>query len=123
MALGVAGTAGAASPSEHAPTVLLVFAAASLSDALEEVDGAFTARTGVRVSASYAAASSVLAKEIEAGAPRGSRREVLGNALVLIAPADSPLRPDITPGFDLAACAWSVSFPKTLTHPSGIRWR
>jgi molybdate transport system substrate-binding protein len=72
----------------------------------------------VRVSASYAA-SSVLAKQIEAGAPadafwvdyleergllkRGSRREVLGNALVLIAPADSPLRLVITPGFDLAA--------------------
>ena len=124
MALGVVGTAGAGSPSEHAPTGLLVFAAASLSDALEEVDRAFTARTGVRVSASYAA-SSVLAKQIEAGAPadaffsadlawvdyleergllkRGSRREVLGNALVLIAPADSPLRLEITPGFDLAA--------------------
>src|SRR3979490_334844 len=123
MVLGVAGTAGAGSPSEHAPTGLLVFAAASLSDALEEVDRAFTARTGVRVSASYAA-SSVLAKQIEAGAPadaffsadlpwvdyleergllrRGSRREMLGNALVLIAPADSPLRLDITPGFDLA---------------------
>jgi molybdenum ABC transporter molybdate-binding protein len=46
----------------------VVFAAASLSDALEEVDHAFAARTGVRVSASYAA-SSVLAKQIEAGAP------------------------------------------------------
>jgi molybdate transport system substrate-binding protein len=33
---------------------------------------------------------------------RGSRREVLGNALVLIAPADGPLRLDVTPGFDLA---------------------
>jgi molybdate transport system substrate-binding protein len=68
MALGVVGTAGADSPSEHAPTGLLVFAAASLSDALEGVDRAFTARTGVRVSACYAA-SSVLAKQIEAGAP------------------------------------------------------
>ncbi|HXO14735.1 MAG TPA: molybdate ABC transporter substrate-binding protein, partial [Steroidobacteraceae bacterium] len=68
MALGVVGTAGAGGPKEHAPTGLLVFAAASLSDALEEVDRAFTARTGVRVSASYAA-SSVLAKQIEAGAP------------------------------------------------------
>ena len=124
MVLGVVGTAGAGTPGEHAPTGLLVFAAASLSDALEEVDRAFTARTGVRVNASYAA-SSLLAKQIEAGAPadaffsadrawvdyldergllkRGSRRDVLGNALVLIAPADSPLRLDITPGFDLAA--------------------
>jgi len=76
------------------------------------------------VNASYAA-SSVLAKQIEAGAPadaffsadlawvdylderglleRGSRRDVLGNSLVLIAPADSPLRLSIAPGFDLTA--------------------
>ena len=121
---GAAGAAGAGTAGEHAPTALLVFAAASLSDALEEVDRAFTARTGVHVNASYAA-SSLLAKQIQAGAPadaffsadlawvdyleergllqRGSRREVLGNALVLIAPADSPLRLSITPGFDLAA--------------------
>jgi molybdate transport system substrate-binding protein len=122
---GLAGAAGAGSTAaEHAPAELLVFAAASLSEALDEVGRAFTTRTGVRVNASYAA-SSVLAKQIEAGAPadaffsadltwvdyldqrgllkRGSRRDVLGNSLVLIAPADSPLRLDITPGFDLAA--------------------
>src|SRR6266436_6809789 len=121
---GLAGAAGAGrTAAEHAPAQLLVFAAASLSEALDEVDRAFTARTGVRVNASYAA-SSVLAKQIEAGAPadaffsadltwvdyldergllkRGSRRDVLGNALVLIAPDDSPLRLNITSGFDLA---------------------
>jgi molybdate transport system substrate-binding protein len=102
---------------------LLVFAAASLSDALDEVDAAFTGKTGVHVRASFAA-SSVLAKQIEAGAPadvffsadrewmdylgqrgllkRGSRRELLSNALVLIAPQDSPVRLRIVPGFDLA---------------------
>src|SRR5256886_5174359 len=126
--LGVAGTAGSAGPvgaagagtaDAHTSPQLLVFAAASLSDALEEVGRAFTTRTGVRVNASYAA-SSVLAKQIEAGAPadaffsadlawvdyldergllkRGSRRDVLGNSLVLIAPVDSPLRLSITPG-------------------------
>src|SRR2546423_7026476 len=122
--LGVAGAAGAGSAAAHTPPQLLVFAAASLSDALEEVDRAFSARTGVRVVASYAA-SSVLAKQIEAGAPadvffsadrawveylearglleRGSPRELLGNALVLIAPADSPLQLNIAPGFDLSA--------------------
>jgi molybdate transport system substrate-binding protein len=62
MVLGVVGTAGAGTPGGHAPAGLLVFAAASLSDALEEVDRAFTARTGVRVNAAYAA-SSVLAKQ------------------------------------------------------------
>ena len=129
--LGVVGTAGLAGAAdagrtagENAPTQLLVFAAASLSEALDEVDRAFMARTGVRVNASYAA-SSVLAKQIEAGAPadaffsadlawvdyldergllkRGSRRDVLGNSLVLIAPVDSPLRLSIAPGFDLTA--------------------
>src|ERR1700694_609279 len=109
-ALGIVGTAGAAgagTPGEQAPTGLLVFAAASLSDALEDVDRAFTARTGVRVNASYAA-SSLLAKQIEAGAPadaffsadrplvdyleergllkRGSRRGGVRKRLVCIAP-------------------------------------
>src|SRR5256885_16105011 len=109
LGAGTAGSAGAAdagSAGEHALTALLVFAAASLSDALEEVDRAFTARTGVRVNASYAA-SSLLAKQIEAGAPadaflsadlawgrylaerrvlrRGSRRQVVGTAPGLIA--------------------------------------
>ena len=122
---GLAGAAGAGrTAGENAPAQLLVFAAASLSEALDEVGRAFTTRTGVRVNASYAA-SSVLAKQIEAGAPadaffsadlawvdylgergllkRGSRRDVLGNSLVLIAPADSPLRLSIAPGFDLTA--------------------
>ncbi|TLZ14712.1 MAG: molybdate ABC transporter substrate-binding protein, partial [Gammaproteobacteria bacterium] len=118
-----AAAAPAAAATEPARRELLVFAAASLSDALEEVGRAFTAATGVRVAASYAA-SSVLAKQIEAGAPadaffsadvawvdylekRGliqpsSRRDVLRNTLVLIAPADSTLRLRIAPGFDLA---------------------
>ena len=118
-----AAAAPAAAATEPARRELLVFAAASLSEALEEVGRAFTAATGVRVAASYAA-SSVLAKQIEAGAPadaffsadvawvdylekRGliqpsSRRDVLRNTLVLIAPADSTLRLRIAPGFDLA---------------------
>jgi molybdate transport system substrate-binding protein len=105
------------------PDMLLVFAAASLTDALQEVDAAFTASTGLQVRASFAA-SSVLAKQIEAGAPAdvffsadrewmdylgqrgllqsGSRRDLLGNALVLIAPSDSKLSLKIAPGFDLA---------------------
>ncbi len=122
---GLAGAAGAGrTAGENAPAQLLVFAAASLSEALDEVGRVFTTRTGVRVNASYAA-SSVLAKQIEAGAPadaffsadlawvdyldergllkRGSRRDLLGNSLVLIAPADSPLRLSIAPGFDLTA--------------------
>src|SRR5207248_9291173 len=67
-AKGAAATAPAAAAREPARRELLVLAAASLSEALEEVGRAFTAATGVRVAASYAA-SSVLAKQIEAGAP------------------------------------------------------
>jgi len=112
----------AAPPAGTAP--LLVFAAASLTDALQEVDSAFSARSGIAVKESFAA-SSVLAKQIEAGAPAdvffsadtqwmdylaqhgliaaASRHDVLGNALVLIAPADSQLQLKIAPGFDLRA--------------------
>jgi molybdate transport system substrate-binding protein len=121
-AAGVLGDDGGASGPGHTPTTLLVFAAASVTDALGEVDRAFTARTHVAVRESFAA-SSVLAKQIEAGAPaqvffsadlawmdylqkrdllrRGSRRDVLGNALVLIAPADSAVHLTIAPHFDL----------------------
>ena len=117
-----------AAPAEPRGTGLLLFAAASLSDALAEIDHAFTARTGIPVSASFAA-SSVLAKQIEAGAPAdvffsadrdwidyleqralltpGSRRELLGNALALIAPADSAVRLNIAPGFDLVGALGS----------------
>jgi molybdate transport system substrate-binding protein len=102
---------------------VLVFAAASLANVLTDLDQAFTARTGIRVTPSLAA-SSTLAKQVEAGAPAdvyfsadlqwmdylqqrgllrpGSRHDVVGNSLVLIAPAASPSRVRIAPGFDLA---------------------
>ena len=121
-----AATVPADKPASQQPRdapALLVFAAASLGDALAQVDTAFTAQTGIPVRDSFAA-SSVLARQIEAGAPvdvflsadpvwmdylaqrgllqRGSRRDLLGNALVLIAPRDSKVRLHIAPGFDLA---------------------
>jgi molybdate transport system substrate-binding protein len=119
----ISPAAQAADGSGSAGEALIVFAAASLSDALDEVDNAFTAQSGTPVRASYAA-TSVLARQIESGAPadvffaadrewmnyveqRGliagaSRRDLLGNSLVLIAPADSAVRLKIAPGFDLA---------------------
>ncbi|MBV9344577.1 MAG: molybdate ABC transporter substrate-binding protein [Gammaproteobacteria bacterium] len=103
---------------------LLVFAAASLSDVLEQVDAAYTRGSGVDVRASYAA-SSLLAKQIEAGAGAdvfisadeewmdylqqrsdvraATRRDLLGNALVLIAPRNSPVHLAIQPGVALSA--------------------
>src|SRR3979490_3254762 len=57
----------------HSPALaqdksLIVFAAASMKNALDDVNAAYTAKTGVKISASYAA-SSALAKQIEQGAP------------------------------------------------------
>ncbi|HVS75325.1 MAG TPA: molybdate ABC transporter substrate-binding protein [Steroidobacteraceae bacterium] len=115
------GTVGARAA--DAPGGVLVFAAASLANVLGDLDEAFTARTGIRVTSSLAA-SSTLAKQIEAGAPAdvffsadlqwmdylqqrgllraGSRRDLVGNSLVLIAPSTRPLHVTIAPGFDLA---------------------
>ena len=104
---------------------MLVFAAASLKNALDEVIAAYGAETGTKVIASFAA-SSALAKQIEQGAPaqmfisadldwmdylqeRGliaadTRRNLLGNSLVLIAGKDAKLEEvSIGQGFDLAA--------------------
>jgi molybdate transport system substrate-binding protein len=106
---------------------LIIFAAASMKNALDEMDAAYTATTGVKVIASYAA-SSTLAKQIERGAPadvfvsadrdwmdyaiarkdidENTRVNLLGNSLVLIAPRDSKLdHVTIEPGFDLALLA------------------
>src|SRR6266436_5334764 len=115
--------------SAHAPALaedktLTVFAAASMKNALDDIDVAFTAKTGVKVNASYAA-SSTLAKQIEQGAPADvfvsadtdwmdyavgkktinepTRVNLLGNSIVLIAPKDSKIDTvTIGPGFDLA---------------------
>jgi molybdate transport system substrate-binding protein len=103
---------------------LRVFAAASLTDVLQELGTAWERRTGQAVRLNFAA-SSALARQLESGAvadvfvaadtewmdylqarnliDAGSRIELLGNRLVLIAPADSPLQLKIAPGFALAA--------------------
>jgi molybdate transport system substrate-binding protein len=102
---------------------VVVFAAASLTNALDQAARLFERQGGVHARTSYAA-SSVLAKQIETGAPadifisadldwmdyleqrhliRSSTREnLLGNRLVLIAPADSKEKVEIKPGMDLA---------------------
>jgi molybdate transport system substrate-binding protein len=106
---------------------LTVFAAASMKNALDDVDAAFTAKTGIGIVVSYAA-SSALAKQIEQGAPADifasadtewmdyavskktiaepTRVNLLGNSLVLVAPRDSKIASmTIGPGFDLATLA------------------
>ncbi|MGA8612992.1 MAG: molybdate ABC transporter substrate-binding protein [Xanthobacteraceae bacterium] len=104
-----------------------VFAAASMRNALDGADAAYTKKSGVKVVASYDA-SSALMKQIEGGAPAdvfvsadvnwmdyGSQKKLindatrvnlLGNKLVLIAPKDSTItNVTIGPGFDLAKLA------------------
>jgi molybdate transport system substrate-binding protein len=91
---------------------LLVFAAASLKNALDEINETWTKQSGVAARASYAA-SSALAKQIEEGAPAdlflsadlewmdyvekknfirpGTRQSLLGNSLVIVATKDSKI--------------------------------
>jgi len=106
---------------------LTVFAAASMKNALDEIDAAFVQKTGIKIVASYAA-SSALAKQIEQGAPadiffsadtgwmdyavarqsinQATRTNLLGNSIVLIAPKPSKVdKVTIGPGFDLAGLA------------------
>ena len=102
---------------------LLVFAAASLTNVVGELSTAWSAKSGVPVKNSFAA-SSLLARQIEAGGradafisadqewmdylqarnliDKSARRNLVGNRLVLIAPADSKVELKIAPGFDLA---------------------
>lgn len=93
---------------------IIVFAAASLTNAMQDIAATYEAKAHIDVVDSFAS-SSTLARQIENGAPaaifvsadaqwmdyldkRGlidsaSRRNVLGNALVLVAPAAAPLGP------------------------------
>jgi molybdate transport system substrate-binding protein len=114
-----------ATPVAAQEKTITVFAAASMKNALDEVNAAFLKATGVKVVTSYAA-SSALARQIEQGAPADifasadldwmdysaqkktikddTRINLLGNKLVLIAPKDSKISDvAIGPGFDLAA--------------------
>ena len=114
-------------PSSAAQTdkpTIVVFAAASLTNALQEVGDDFTKDSSIPVKFSFAA-SSTLARQIENGAPADvffsadiewmdylqsrkliqipTRHDVLGNQLVLVAPADSKIVLKIEPHFALAA--------------------
>jgi molybdate transport system substrate-binding protein len=102
----------------------VVFAAASLKDALDAVNAKWNAESGKHATISYAA-SSALAKQIEQGAPADifvsadedwmnylaerklikpdTRFDLLGNRLVLIAPKGAALSAKIEPGFPLAS--------------------
>jgi molybdate transport system substrate-binding protein len=123
VAAGLASTAGAL-PAVAQGKDVVIFAAASLKNALDDIAGQWQRETGKKVVVSYAA-SNTLIKQIEQGAPADifisadldwmdygqqkdlikpdSRSNLLGNRLVLIAPKDSSVSAIIQPGFDLAA--------------------
>ncbi|MFL6578793.1 MAG: molybdate ABC transporter substrate-binding protein [Povalibacter sp.] len=120
----VVGFTSASIRAADSSSALTVFAAASLTDALQQIGEEFskTKRTTVRFSF---AASSALARQIESGAAvdvfvsadqewmdyldsrkliePGTRRDVVGNRLALVAPADSKLALKIQPHFALLA--------------------
>jgi molybdate transport system substrate-binding protein len=103
-----------------------VFAAASLKNALDAIAADYGTRTGKTVSVSYAA-SSALARQIEQGAPAdlffsadldwmdyldgrgelkgGTRRKLLGNRIIVVAPATGAKPLELQPGALAAALA------------------
>jgi molybdate transport system substrate-binding protein len=119
----LAALAAALATPEPTNAKILVFAAASTTGAVGEITEIYTSRGLADVRAAFAG-SSVLARQIAAGAPADvyisaspewmdylageraieteSRVDLMANALVLIAPADSRLRLRIEPGFPLA---------------------
>jgi molybdate transport system substrate-binding protein len=142
--LGLFAALAVAPQQAAAQDTLMVFAAASLRNALDDVDAAFSKATGVKVTASYAA-SSALAKQIAQGAPAdvyvsanikwmdfldqktllvpGTRVDLLGNRLVLIAPKASKLEHvKIEKGFDIAKLAGSgrIAVADVKAVPAGL---
>src|SRR5262245_62617468 len=123
LALALAAVALPAPAADTSKPELLVFAASSLTNVLDELGALYTKASGQPVKFSYAA-SSVLAKQIESGAKsdaflsadtewmdyvdsrnlidKTTRRNLLGNKLVLVAPADSKIKVKIAKGFPLA---------------------
>ena len=118
----LAGAFIAVSSAGFAAADPVVFAAASLKNALDAVNAAWKEESGKSATISYAA-SSALAKQIEEGAPADvfisadlawmsylsekkltkpeTEVQLLGNRIVLIAPADSEVETTIVQGFDL----------------------
>jgi molybdate transport system substrate-binding protein len=116
LALGLGGCGGRSAPGPAGPSddkadeAVLVFAAASVSNAVDEVKEQFHRKHGSEVKTSFAG-SSILAQQIVEGAGADvfisadtawadylgenamvvQRRDLLGNRLVIVVPADSSI--------------------------------
>jgi molybdate transport system substrate-binding protein len=124
LLLAAALTAQFAFAADSQREPLVVFAAASLTDVLQQVGPLYTKQSNVPVKFSFAA-SSALAKQIESGAPvdvfvsadqdwmnylqegrlinPATRTDLLGNRLALIAPKDSKVSLKLGRGAPLLA--------------------
>ncbi|HEV7256869.1 MAG TPA: molybdate ABC transporter substrate-binding protein [Bosea sp. (in: a-proteobacteria)] len=120
--LGLSPVIGAA---QAQPKELVIFAAASLKNALDETAAAWVKETGKPAPKISYAASNVLAKQLEQGAPADlflsadldwmdyaagkglikpdTRITLLANRIALIAPSDSTAKLTLAPGADLSA--------------------
>ncbi|WP_349371744.1 molybdate ABC transporter substrate-binding protein [Salinarimonas sp.] len=142
-ALGLAALAAPAAKAQDA----VVFAAASLKNALDAAAAAFSDETGETIAISYAG-SAALARQIEQGAPadlfvsahvvwmdhlaeaglirEDSRVDLLSNRIALVAPADSDAQITLAPGFDLAGALGPdgrLAMAETTAVPAGIYGR
>lgn len=128
LAGGVAGALSfgrAAGSAQAAGKDMVIFAAASMKTALDEIAAAWARDTGKPAPKISYAASNALARQIESGAPAdlfisadldwmdyaaskdlirpATRVSLLANRIVLIAPKDPPKTIELKPGVDLAA--------------------
>ncbi len=136
LALAAPPARAAVSPAAE----LNVYAAASLTDAMQEIAAIYQRSTGVKISLNLGA-SSALARQIEEKAPadvflsadeakvneleqhglvlKGSRKSLLSNTLVIVVPAESRLK--ITSAQDLAGPqVKAISLCEPQTVPAGI---
>jgi molybdate transport system substrate-binding protein len=132
-----------AGPAVASAEEIVVFAAASLKNALDDVTVAWTAAGGEAVAVSYAG-SSALARQIQQGAPAdlfisanvdwmdtleedgliaaGTRQDLLRNRLVLIAHGKDRAKVEIDAAFDLTALLGEKRLAMALVDavPAGV---
>lgn len=118
---------------------LQIFAAASLTDALKEIGSAYEKETGDKLIFNFAA-SSILARQIQEGAPadlffsadeakmdslqkkglilKDTRKSLLSNTLVIVIPFDGNVA--IESANQLAKSNWKIAMAEPQTVPAGI---
>ncbi len=118
-----------------------MFAAASLTDAMKDISAKWAAAGHQPLRMSFGS-SSTLARQIEQGAPAnvfasadekwmdyladkkliadGTRKDLLGNDLVLVVPADKPMHVTINKSFDLFGLCWAPTDDLATGDPAHV---